>query len=134
MFESCFKPHTWALKDKRGITVYKNYFSMTSCLYYWQLCGKAIIFILLILSYFFFRPIKPSEQSKQLIFLIHSFIEILPKNENRCLTILWKVPLYMARIYINRKQGSRCRSPMSQLAIFFLDWRLKSASGDLFGT
>ena len=31
------------------------------------------------------------------------------------------------------EQGSRCRSPMSQFAIFFLDWRLKSASGDFFG-
>jgi hypothetical protein len=30
-------------------------------------------------------------------------------------------------------QGSRCRSPMSQFAIFFLDWRLKSASGDFLG-
>jgi hypothetical protein len=28
---------------------------------------------------------------------------------------------------------SRCRSPMSQFAIFFLDWRLKSASGDFVG-
>ena len=27
-------------------------------------------------------------------------------------------------------QGSRCRSPMSQFAIYFLDWRLKLASGD----
>jgi hypothetical protein len=30
-------------------------------------------------------------------------------------------------------QGSHCQSPMSQFAIFFLDWRLKSASGDCFG-
>jgi hypothetical protein len=30
-------------------------------------------------------------------------------------------------------QGSRCRSPMSQFAIFFLDWRLKSASDDFLG-
>jgi hypothetical protein len=30
-------------------------------------------------------------------------------------------------------QGSRCRSPMSQFAIFFLDWWLKSAAGDFFG-
>jgi hypothetical protein len=30
-------------------------------------------------------------------------------------------------------QGSRCWSPMSQFAIFFLDWRLKSAAGDFFG-
>ena len=32
------------------------------------------------------------------------------------------------------RQGSRCRSPMSQFAIFFLDWRLKSAAGDFFAT
>ena len=30
-------------------------------------------------------------------------------------------------------QGSRCPSPMSQFAIFFLDWRLELASGDFFG-
>ena len=34
----------------------------------------------------------------------------------------------------HKYQGSRCRSPMSQFAIFFLDWRLKSASGDFLGT
>ena len=32
-----------------------------------------------------------------------------------------------------RFQGLHCRSPMSQFVIFFLDWRLKSASGDFFG-
>jgi hypothetical protein len=31
-------------------------------------------------------------------------------------------------------QGSRCRSPMLQFAIFFLDWRLKLSAGDFFAT
>ena len=31
------------------------------------------------------------------------------------------------------RQGSRYRSPMSQFAIFFLDWQLKSASGHFLG-
>jgi hypothetical protein len=28
------------------------------------------------------------------------------------------------------RQGQSCQSPMLQFAIFFLDWQLKSASGD----
>ena len=35
-------------------------------------------------------------------------------------------------IISSETQGSRCRSPMSQFAFFFLDWRLKSAAGDFF--
>jgi hypothetical protein len=40
--------------------------------------------------------------------------------------------LYFSHANNGYMQGSRCWLPMSQFAIFFLDWRLKLAAGDFF--
>jgi hypothetical protein len=57
----------------------------------------------------------------------------LPLLEKENFYTMVRFKIYMLTIRFTSKQESRCPSPMSQFAIFFLDWQLKSASGDFFG-
>jgi hypothetical protein len=75
--------------------------------------------------------VQESKQNQQVLF----YKVFFSKSDNLMINE------YNHRIYNGVKpfltthkiQGSRCQSPMSQFAIFFLVWRLKSASGDFFG-
>ena len=71
-------------------------------------------------------------------FLYRNIFHFLPATSFRLEFDIGKLIFICMKItcfYINTSyQGSRCRLAMSQFAIFFLDWRLKSASGDLFST
>ena len=71
-------------------------------------------------------------------FLYRNIFHFLPATSFRLEFDIGKLIFICMKItcfYINTSyQGSRCRLPMSQFAIFFLDWRLKSASGDFFST